>query len=244
MRTALVLIALWGGFPAVLGGQEPDAARPHAYGWAGGALQYARATGEFASYVRDGGGLNGWFAWRGGGDSPLGLRVHGQLLVYGSQTRRYPLVPGINVDVTTSNIITGLTVGPQFRAGEGAAALHMFAGIGFNYFATTSEVEGSANPGQPFASSTNYDDFGFAAEAGGGLQVRLKGPVFLDLGARYVFNGEVTYVTRDRIQVVNNQLVLSPVTSQANLAVFHVGVTVAINPYGGERDRESDRQRD
>jgi len=214
--------------------EEPGPLR----GWAGGGIEYGRATGEFASYVRDGLGLDGWLAMRLGARSPFALRMAGHALIYGSDTRRYPLLPGIDVDVTTNNTIAGLMVGPQFQAGEGALGAYVFGGVGFNYFATTSSVSGSSST-DTFASSTNFDDFTFAGEAGGGVLVRLSRKVALDLGARYIRNGEVTYVTKERITVSGNTLTLSPVTSDANLLVYHLGVTIGVTSgrgHGGKQD--------
>ncbi len=211
----------------------------------GGALQYARATGEFASYVRDGGGLTGYMLVRmGGHGSPVGLRVAGQFLIYGTQTRRYPLVPGISVDVTTSNNVGGLTVGPQLTVGNRALRLYGFGAGGFSYFATTSSVEGSNSGNNPFASSTNFDDITLAGEVGAGLLVRLSDAVALDIGGRYLVNGSVTYVTRDGVTVSGNTLLVNPITSEANLAIYHVGASVALRsrraparPADGDDDR-------
>jgi opacity protein-like surface antigen len=227
VRTVLGIVVIGAG-PALLGAQEPAPAPsvvPRV--WAGAAAQYARATGEFASYVRDGGGVNGHLMIGFGAGGNIGLRLSGHGLVYGSQTRRYSLLPGISADVTTSNFIAGLMVGPQISAGGRALRAYGFGGVGFNYFATTSEVNGSGSS-TPFASTTNYDDITTAFEAGGGVQVRLGGMVYLDLGARYVSNGRVNYVTRDGVTVVGNNLVVNPVNSEVTLAVYHLGVTFGI----------------
>lgn len=210
----------------------------------GGALQYARATGEFASYVRDGGGLTAHLGVRLGTDeSPVSLRLGGQFLVYGSQTRRYPLVPGISVDVTTSNVIGGLTAGPQLTFGGRGIKAYVFGGVGFSYFATTSSVEGSNQNNSPFASSTNYEDVTFAGEAGGGLLIRLGGDAYLDVGARYLGNGRVTYVTKDGVTVSGNTLLVNPISSQANLAVYHVGISVGLRPRPGRGNDDDDDDR-
>ncbi len=212
----------------------------------GGALQYARATGEFASYVRDGAGITGHMLVRlGGHQSPLGLRVAGQFLIYGSQTRRYPLVPGISVDVTTSNNVGGFTVGPQLTLGNRSLKLYGFGAGGFSYFATTSAVEGSNSNNNPFASSTNFDDVTLAGELGAGMLVRLSEAVALDIGARYLINGNVTYVTKDGVTVSGNTLLVNPITSEANLAIYHVGVSLSLRPRRPPtppEDDESDRR--
>ena len=101
-------------------------------------------------------------------------------------------------------------------------------GIGFSYFATTSNVRGSGSS-QPFANSTNYDDFTFASEGGSGLLVRLGGgTVRLDLGARFLNNGRVTFVTKDGVSVSGNTLLVNPIESEANLVVYHLGVLIGL----------------
>jgi hypothetical protein len=60
-------------------------------------------------------------------------------------------------------------------------------------------------------------------------------PVGTDgLGAqeRYVKNGRVTYVTRERVTISGNQLVVNPVASDANLVVYHLGVSLGVRRGG------------
>lgn len=207
-------------------------------------LEVGQAVGEFEDYVRYGVGIGGHFVWRPKPAGPLALRVSGMFLVYGSQTRRYPLVPGINVDVTTTNNIGGMTFGPEFLFGSGTLQAYGHAGIGFSYFATTSSVEGSNQQNQPFASSTNYDDITFAPEGGGGLLIRLSAgriPIFVDLGARFLNNGKVTYVTKDRITVQGNQLIVNPVESEANLVVYRIGMRIGLRASRRATDSEGPR---
>jgi len=226
------LIAGATAIPALLCAQEPAAeaqpepAAPRA--WITGALQYARATGEFASYVRDGGGANGSLIFALGAGGNVALRLSGQALIYGSQTRSYGLLPGITADVTTSNIIAGMMAGPQINAGTGRVRAYAFGGIGFNYFATTSEVTGSNSSGS-FANTTNYDDITFALEAGGGMLFHLAGSTSLDVGARYVTNGHVNYVTRQGVRVIGGTFTVNPVNSEVTLVAYHIGVSVGLS---------------
>ena len=205
--------------------REPNLAPPVAF--VGGGLQVGRAVGEFANNVDVGIGFGGSFLYTPTPDGVLGLRVSGMFLIYGSQTNRYPLLPLITVDVTTTNSIVGLTVGPQLMFGRGGVRAYANGGVGFSYFATTSEVRGS-NGNSPFASSTNYDDFTFASEGGGGLLVRISRTVSLDIGARYLNNGRVTYVTKDGIDVTVDPPIISPIDSEANLVMYHLGVMVGL----------------
>ena len=203
-------------------------------------LQVGQATGQFADYVDLGGGGGGYLLYRPDPDGPLGFRVSAMYLVYGSQTHRYPLVPGIAVDVTTRNQIAEIALGPQLTLGRGMVQVYGFGAVGGSFFSTTSGVEGSDQNNQPFASTTNHEDGTFSSELGGGLLVRVshgRFPIFVDLGARYLNNGRVTYVTRERVSISGNKLLVNPVDSEANLVVYHLGVTLGLRRSARAEDR-------
>lgn len=206
---------------------DTAAAEPRAF--LGGAAYYGRANGEFAHNVSGSGGLGGHLLIGLTPRANVGIRLSGMFLIYGSQTRRYSLLPGIGADVTTSNNIAGLMIGPQIQAGGRALKAYAFGGVGFSHFATTSSVRGTGNT-SPFANSTNYDDITFAGEAGGGLLIRLGGQAYLDIGARYLNNGLVSYVTRSGVSVQGNNLIVSPVTSDADIVIYHLGITLGLTP--------------
>ena len=201
---------------------------PHVY--AGVSFQVGQAKGQFADYVDLGWGGGGYLLYDPRG-SPLGVRFEGTYLIYGSQTHRYPLVPGVAVDVTTRNQIAQVSLGPQVTVGRGVVRPYGFATIGGSFFWTNSSVEGSDQNNQPFASTTNYHDGTVASEIGGGVLVRLSAgrvPVLLDAGLRYLNNGRVTYVTKERVTISGNQLLVDPVDSEANLLVYHLGVAIGL----------------
>ena len=50
--------------------------------------------------------------------------------------------------------------------------------------------------------------------------------ILLDLGARYLKNGQVTYVTKERVTISGNQLLVNPVHSDANLIIYHLGIAI------------------
>jgi hypothetical protein len=190
----------------------------------------AQPTGQFSNFVDFGGGLAGHVLWEPVPGGLFGLRTDGSYLIYGRETRRYGLLPLIDVDVTTSNQIAGLQLGPQVSLGQGPVRIYGFGQVGFSYFATTSSVEGSADIGD-FASTTNFDDFTLATSVGGGLRFQLSSgrtPVALDLGARYLYNGRVRYLTEASIEVTDTDVIISPIESQANLVLYHIGVTIGL----------------
>lgn len=224
-------VSLIGSLAAVLPGLcAAQLTRPVAY--AGVSVQLGQALGPFADYVNVGWGGGGYLVYRPD-DGPLGVRFGAAYLIYGSQTHRYTLVPGVMVDVTTRNQIAHFALGPQLTVGRGVVRVYGFAAIGGSFFWTGSAVEGSEASNPPFASTTNYHDATFSQELGSGVQVRLGGrrvPVFADLGARYLHNGRVTYVTEDRVTISGDQLLVDPVNSEANLVVYHLGVSVGLPP--------------
>jgi len=191
----------------------------------------AQPTGEFSNYVEVGGGFDGHVVWLPAQPGILGLRIDGSYLIYGSETRRYPLLPLIDVDVTTSNQIGGFQIGPQIQARHGAVKPYGFGQVGFSYFATTSSVEGSQSGNSPFAKTTNFDDFTLAGTLGGGILIHLAGgrnPLALDLGAHYVLNGRARYLREGSVTITGNTATFTPIESTTNMVVYRLGVTIEI----------------
>jgi hypothetical protein len=160
------------------------------------------------------------------------------VLIYGSETRRVPLAPSgplalVNVDVTTSNVIVNLGIGPQLTATRGAIRPYVNGEIGFSYFGTSSSVEGTHDV-EPFASSTNFDDFTFALRGGGGLWILLSNrrtPVSLDLSAHYIRNGRVSYLREGSITFdTDGAPVYHPIESETNLWLVQAGVSIGLQP--------------
>jgi len=200
----------------------------------GGSFSYGVPVGDFHDYVKQGFGLDGFFRWNGDPKGVVSLRVEGGFVQYGSETKRVPLSPTLGrilVDLTTSNNIVWLGVGPQVTIPLPGIRPYVNASAGFSYFFTESSVEGSNN-GDDFANTTNYDDGTFAWGGGGGLLIPFRtrsGEVALDLGVRYHGNGEVRYLRRGSIEdLPGGQIRLSPIQSEANLLTYRVGVSFSI----------------
>lgn len=188
----------------------------------------AQPTGEFADNVGLGFGLGGHMLWEPDPDRVFGLRADASYLIYGSETRRYQLLPLVDVDVTTNNQIAGFQFGPQLSVGRGAVRAYGYGQIGFSYFATTSSVEGSG--------STNFDDFTFARAVGGGVRFQLthgRTPVALDLGARYLYNGRARYLREGSVEVSGDVVTITPVESQTNLILYQLGVSIGLGQRRG-----------
>lgn len=215
----------------------PEYAPVRSFGWAGGSLVLALPTGEFKNYVHVGGGLNGFAAIKLDPAGALSLRLDGTFLLYGAESRRVPLGSGalslITVDVTTSNTIFSLNFGPQLTATRGPVRPYAMGGVGFSYFWTSSSVSGSDQSNQPFASSTNFGDGTFAVRAGGGVWVQVgrgRTPIWLDLGAQYVWNGRVSYLRPGSIDTSVSPPLIHPITSETHLWLIHLGVSAGLVP--------------
>lgn len=204
-------------------------------GEVGGTLFLAAPVGEFDRYIGLGGGVSGFAALFVDETQTVGLRLDGSFMIYGDNTVRRPLsptVPFVYVDVTTRNGIASFGLGPQVQLGQGPVRPFLRGSVGFSYFATTTSVEGT-NDLEPFASSTNFDDWTFTLTGGGGLRIRIAqagdNPIALDLAVTYVRNGETDYLREGGIREgPGGSVIIEPIRSETNLVTFHVGVAVGL----------------
>lgn len=197
-------------------------------------LQLGVPQGEFRNFVGTGAGLGGNITFMVDRGRHFGLRLWASWIEYGRTTERVPLspsLPGLDVDLTTSNDIISFGFGPELHLGTGPLRPYLHAAIGTSDFATTTSVEGSNNS-SPFASSTNFNDWTFAWYGGGGLMYLVSSknnPVYIDAGVRYQVHGETRYLREGSIQSDNNGgVIIRPVQSQTDLLLIHLGVQVGI----------------
>lgn len=198
-------------------------------------LSVAQPRGEFHQYVDDGYGIAGHGLYRIGGQGALALRLDGGFVNYGRETKRVPLsstVGGrIQVDVTTSNNIFWLGVGPQLMAPRGPLRPYVNGTVGLSYFSTTSSVEG-VDSEYEFARDENFGDAVFSWGGGAGVLVPVhrsaKYLVSIDVGARYHDNGRnVRYLREGGIRdLPNGQIELDVIRSRADLLTWHLGVSL------------------
>lgn len=228
-----MVLSLFAAAPFRLSGQMVGP--PGAYG--GGDLIIAVPVGPFSEVVGGGFGLgfHGGMPW--GSSGPLSIRADLGFINYGNETIAICVTQPCRVtgDLTTSNNILFLGAGPELALGEGAISGYLHGGVGFAYFATTSSVRGSGNQGDPFASSTNYDDLTLAFLGGGGMLIQIGGrresPVFLDLGGRYHHNGEAEYLRKGDIQdLPDGSVIVRPRRSETNLWSLRVGLRFGVGP--------------
>jgi hypothetical protein len=136
----------------------------------------------------------------------------------------------ILVDVETSNNIVNFGGGLELAIPTPAVRPYVFGQLGSGYFYTQSSVEGSDDTFE-FARTTNYHDWVFSRQVGGGLQIPLGRSrsgvgVHLDLGATYNLNGEARYLREGSIEEVSpGNYAFHPIRSEANLVTWRIGVS-------------------
>lgn len=208
-------------------------------GFAGGSLTIAQPRGEFGDYIDTGVGGNLHYLHALDRDGWLAIRVDGGLAVYGHETFSTPLSETIGgrvlVDVTTSNNIAWIGVGPQIGVPDGRLRPYVngFAGYSLLWTSTDVSSHGYYDEHDPFASTTNYDDWSFSYGGGAGLYVPMRGgdrPISLDLGVRYHNSGQAEYLREgDIIDHPDGSITLLPVQSDTDLLTFHIGFSVGIS---------------
>jgi hypothetical protein len=190
----------------------------------------AQPIGAFRTQVDRAWGVGGsvrhHFAWL----SPLGLRADVAWLNYGNENKRVPLSPTLNrvvVDMHTMNNIALVSAGPELMVPRGPIRPYAYAFGGYSYFYTESSA-GDDNGGN-FASSTNFDDGGWATGWGGGVRVPMEFRTVeaaFDAGARRTTNGTRTYLRRgDILDLPDGSLQFNQRTTRADFWQYHVGVS-------------------
>ncbi len=206
----------------------------HRHGF-GVSFNYGQPTGEFRDFVNQGFGADGFYRYAIDPHGIVSLRIGGQFLIYGNETRRLPLSSTIGnlvlVDVKTSNNIVNFGGGLELAIPTPIVRPYVFGQLGSGYFYTQTSVEGSSDTFE-FARTTNYRDWVFSRQVGAGLQIplgtsRSGTSVLLDLGATYNANGEARYLREGsirQVQVSPARYELTPVRSEANLVTWRLGI--------------------
>jgi hypothetical protein len=238
IRKIVVLAALLGLCPGELAAQAREGADERPRMRAGLSAAVADPRGEFSEYVNVGGGVAGFFRVGIDPEGLVALRIDAGFLNYGNETKRVCLSPTIGcrieVDLTTSNNIVLFGLGPELALGIGSTRLYGNASVGLGYFSTDSHVEGSLGD-EPFASTHNYGDGGFAWTAGGGIEIPIahagRFPIALDFGLAYHRNGRREYLTRGGIiDEPDGSISFDVKRSEADFLLWRIGASVGIVP--------------
>ena len=239
LRAALLLAAAapLGAQPGPVYGAERDTMldRP-VRALVGGNVYYARPVGDFLHYVRRGfgGAAHGTLLLDRAG--VLGLRVDASYMNYGRETLRDQCLLQTNcritVDVTTTNNIAFVGVGPSLMVPAGPLRPYVAGQAGWTFIWTNSSISDSDDDDEIALDTQNYNDNTFSYGGVGGILIPVsfgRTPVSLDLGARYLRNGRVRYLREgDIVDNVTGPPTLDIQRSRADLVTYFVGVSVGV----------------
>jgi hypothetical protein len=208
-------------------------------GYFGGTFTVARTEGEFSDYVDGGFGGQINYIHQLDRDGWLGIRADAGLVVYGYERQRVPLSPTIGgrvlVDLTTSNNLAYVGVGPQIGVPNGRLRPYVNGYAGYSFIWTQSSVSGTRHhDDEEVFSTTNFDDGSFSYGGGGGIYIpvgrRGASPASIDLGVRYHNNGRAEYLREGDIEDnPDGSITLYPVRSDTDLLTFHIGFSFGIS---------------
>ena len=233
-RLSLVVLLLVGG-TSVTEAQRPRGPLFPTRFTIGGDLLVAQPKGEFGSNVNVGGGGNIVFMYKLDQAGVFSLRADLGGMEYGSERKRVPFTPytgRVLLDVTTTNDVYWGAIGPQMQLlTKGPVRPYANAAVGFQGFVTRSALSGS-DQSWDYASSTNSQDVTLAYMVGGGLYIPLgkkSTSALLNIGARYHFGGNATYLREgDITDNANGTITLNPRTSKTDVILWQLGVSVPI----------------
>ena len=238
MRAIILLPALVLSFVASatsaraqLIGDEPEEVRQPgpARGYVSLGLKGAQPLQDFANYIKAGFGFGGQVSHALDPQRIFSIRAKIDYLIYGHDTERYQVYGG-DLDITTSNNILSMGIGPQLMAPGPGVRPYVNGTFGFSYFSTGTELKWRYAD-EAVDSWTDFSDAVMAWTAGGGLLVPLGSgarPILLDLGATYHGNGEAEYlregsITRDE----SGETYFTPIRSRTNMVVYTIGISIA-----------------
>lgn len=199
----------------------------------------SRPQDSFAQNIGLGYGLDGAYLIKLDHAGIFGLRADAGFLQYGNESKRVPFsstVGGrVQVDVSTTNYILPLSIGPQIMWPKGSVRPYANVGVGGQFFWTQSSVEGSDNA-SPIASTTNQWDKTLTWVAGGGINVPLyekRFNVLLDIGAQYVNGGRARYLKPGSIEdLPDSQIRITSMESNTHMVLVKFGVRVGEVAWG------------
>lgn len=192
-----------------------------------------RPQGGLARNIDFGYGATGNYVYRLDRAGIVGLRLAGSMSAYGQERFSVPLsysVGGrVRVDVTTTNSIGTLTIGPELMFPEGFIRPYAHAGMGVIWMATTSSVQGVDSYSNEFQ-TRNYSDGTPTWAAGGGVYVPIshnRTSILLDLGLDYFYGGDASYLRKGSItDLPNGEIAFTPLYSETKFISVSLGLRI------------------
>lgn len=193
----------------------------------------SRPQGAFGQHVGRGYGLDGAYLFRLDRAGIWSVRASAGIASYGRESRRTALSEAVGgrvtVDVSTTNYMVPLSVGPQLTWPTGLFRPYVNVGVGAQAFFTESRVQGTSSP-VALASTTNHSSAAVSWTFGGGVYLPLyagKTRVDVDLGAQYLAGGTTRYLARGSIvDLPGATIAITPVESRTHVAIVRLGARV------------------
>lgn len=200
----------------------------------GGDFVISQPKGALASNIDNGYGFNGTGMLRLDSKGFLNLRADVGGVQYGREELYIPWSENtgrIALDLETTNSIAWGAVGAQLQIPDGWFRPYTNASIAYTHFSTTSSLTGSDDDYE-YASTTNQSDGSRAWIFGGGVVIPFGNRYALgglNLGARYYYGGEATYLNEgDIIDNPDGTVTLNRRRSKTDLVLWQVGVSFVL----------------
>jgi hypothetical protein len=197
----------------------------------GGDVVISQPKGEFANNVPNGYGFDLTGMFKVDPRGYFNIRVDLGGVQYGHETQRvnFPTTGRVSLDVDTDNRIGFGSIGAQLQIPDGWFRPYANAAMAATYFWTESSISGTEDSYE-FASTTNQDDWSHAWVFGGGLMIPFgKSMGALNLGAKYFYGGEATYLREgDITDLPDGSIAINSRRSKTDLVVWQVGVSFNI----------------
>lgn len=195
----------------------------------------SRPQGAFRQNIGFGYGADAAYLIRLDDAGVWSIRANVGVLAYGSESKRTPLSESVGgrvlVDVTTTNYIVPMSIGPQLSWPTGRFRPYVNAGIGGQAFVTESHVDGS-DDWAPFASTTNHSAFAALWAVGGGVYMPVyegSTKVEVDMGMQYLSGARASYLARGSIvDLPGAQIRVTPLESTTHQVIARVGLRVRL----------------
>lgn len=206
----------------------------------GGDFVVSQPKGELANNIDNGFGFNGTGMFRLDPKGFLNLRADVGGVQYGRETFEIPYSPftgRIALDLETTNSIAWGAIGGQLQIPDGWFRPYANASIAYTHFSTSSSLTGSDDDYE-YATTTNQSDGSRAWIFGGGVVIPFGSKYALgglNLGARYYYGGNATYLNEgDIIDNPDGSVTLNPRHSKTDLVLWQLGVSFVL-PRGSGR---------
>jgi hypothetical protein len=222
---------------------QPDCPPPRF--WAGIGLDVAQPIGDFRQHADVSAGVNFSGTVLAAPGSPIGLLVRGGFISYGRDRERIIISNGFFQfpgDLETSNSYFSIGAGPELALRRGALRPYIGGTVGFGHFGTSqsltvdSDDPNDADGRAEVWNESLQGDAVLTMSGLGGLRIAigsLRSPFTIDVGARYVRNGEAEYVEEGGVvQNDDGSYDVTVTRSRADFVAYTLGVSFG---FGGGR---------